>query len=185
MENIRVNIPEGDREYLMDATFKVCPLGAFYQFLIIYVGFCGQAVPFIYVLMSRKTEECYVHLFNTLKSIFTLDGKSFMTDFEAPIRNALRIVYPAVRQNTCWFHFCQAAKRMCMKYPDLVIAIKSNERVKQAYYKLLALPLLPAKDIVQCFQMVKSELVDTQAAKPYLQYFERQWIKRVIISYIT
>lgn len=30
MENIRTNIPEEKREFLMDATFKICPLGQFY-----------------------------------------------------------------------------------------------------------------------------------------------------------
>lgn len=42
MDNIRANIPEEKREFLMDATFKVCPFGEFYQLLIIYIGYCDQ-----------------------------------------------------------------------------------------------------------------------------------------------
>lgn len=42
MNNIRDNIPEEKREFLMDATFKICPLGKFYQLLIIYIAFCDQ-----------------------------------------------------------------------------------------------------------------------------------------------
>lgn len=181
IQNIKENIPEVDRQFLMDATFKVCPLGSFYQFLVIYIGYCGQAVPFIYVLMSRKTEECYKHLFVTLKKTFPLNGKSFMTDFELAIRNALRSVYPEVSQYTCWFHFCQAAKRKCSKFPSFVNDIKNNENIKKAYYKLLALPLLPPNHIVSCFQMVKSELTDVKSAKKFLDYFDKQWLKQVKI----
>lgn len=42
MDNIRINIPENQRAFLMDATFKICPMGEFYQFLVIYIGFCDQ-----------------------------------------------------------------------------------------------------------------------------------------------
>lgn len=44
MNNIREHIPEDQRNFLMDATFKICPLGKFYQLLIIYVGFCDQVI---------------------------------------------------------------------------------------------------------------------------------------------
>ncbi|KAL7724939.1 hypothetical protein ACLKA6_002303 [Drosophila palustris] len=81
----------------MDATFKICPLGQFYQLLIIYVAFCDQAIPFIYVIMSRKSEKGYVHLFQTLKEIFPLNGNSVMTDFETAMRNAIRNVYPNLK----------------------------------------------------------------------------------------
>lgn len=58
--------------------------------------------------------------------------------------------------------------------------LKSNETLKRAYFKLLALPLLPAEHIVSCFQMIKSELVDVQEAKKFLNYFEKQWLEKVI-----
>lgn len=184
-DHIRKNIESAiqnieDREYLLDATFKVCPLGDFYQFLVIYVGFCGTAIPFIYVLMSRKSQACYTHLFETLRKEFPLDGRSFMTDYEVALRNALRVVYPAMDQKTCWFHYCQAARRKCSSFPKLMHKLKSNETLKRAYFKLLALPLLPAEHIVSCFQMIKSELVDVQEAKKFLNYFEKQWLEKVI-----
>lgn len=45
IDNIKANpamFPEDKREFLMDATFKICPLGKFYQLLIIYIAFCDQ-----------------------------------------------------------------------------------------------------------------------------------------------
>lgn len=142
--------------------------------------FIKQAIPFIYVLMSRKSERCYVHLFQTLQQMFPLNGHSVMTDFELAMRNAIRTVYPHIKLYTCWFHFCQAAKRKASQLMNLVHHMKSNANIRNAYYKLLALPLLPASEIIACFQMIKSQVADEKVFKPFLRYFERQWIKKVI-----
>lgn len=138
-----------------------------------------QAIPFMYVLMSRKTEKCYTHLFQTLKEIFPLHGKSVMTDFELAMRNAIRNVYPTLKMYTCWFHFCQAVKRKASQLMHLMAQLKINENIKNAYYKLLCLPLLPASEILACFQMIKSQVADEKVFKPFLRYFETQWIKKV------
>lgn len=129
--------------------------------------------------MSRKTEKCYIHLFQKLKEMFPLNGKSIMTDFETAMRNALLHVYPNITSNTCWFHFCQAAKRKASQFPNLVNAIQTNTEIKNAYYKCLSLPLLPPAEIISCFQMIKSQVADHQVIKPFINYFERQWIKKV------
>ena len=39
IQNIINNIRVNDRQYLMDATFKVCPNGEFKQLLIIYIEY--------------------------------------------------------------------------------------------------------------------------------------------------
>lgn len=134
--------------------------------------------------MSRKSEKCYIHLFETLKEMFPLNGNSIMTDFELGMRNAIRHVYPTLKMYTCWFHFCQAAKRKASQLMNLVHHIKTNANIKSAYYKLLSLPLLPAKDIVPCFQMIKSQVADEKVFKPFMRYFEKQWIKKVTFFYL-
>lgn len=106
-------------------------------------------------------------------------GHSIMTDFEKAMRNGIRHVYPTIKMYTCWFHFCQAAKRKASQLMNLVHYIKTNSNIESAYYKLLSLPLLPAKDIVSCFQMVKSQVADEKVFKPFIKYFENQWIKKV------
>lgn len=50
-DNIRKDIPEENREFLMDATFKICPIGKFYQLLIIYIAFCDQ-VNFVFAFVT-------------------------------------------------------------------------------------------------------------------------------------
>lgn len=132
--------------------------------------------------MSRKTEQCYKHLFETLREYFPLNGKSVMTDFELALRNAIRAVYPEIETNTCWFHFCQAAKRKASQISPFTNAMKKNDILKDAYYKMLALPLLPEENIVQCFQIIKSQIADVKVVKPFIKYYENQWIKKVSIK---
>lgn len=108
-----------------------------------------------------------------------------MTDFELAMRNALHFVYPTIKLHTCWFHFCQGAKRKASQLMNLVHCIKTNANIRMQTYKLLALPLLPAKEIVPCFQMVKSQVAGERVFKPFLRYFERQWIKKVISFIIS
>lgn len=179
MQNILLIIPEEQRMFYMDATFKICPLGQFYQLLVIYIGYCRQIIPFIYVLMSRKSEKSYTHIFQTLKKLFPLGGKSIIMDFELAMRNALKNIYPNTELNTCWFHFCQAAKRRARKLPNFVNAVATNEEARSAYYKLLALPLLPAKDIIPTFGLVKTQVEQNKAVTEFFNYFEKQWIIKV------
>lgn len=114
--------------------------------------------------MSRKSERCYIHLFTALKQIFDLTGESFMTDFEIAMRNAIRHVYPGARLHTCWFHFCQAAKRKTYQIPMFIRSIQANEKMKSIYYKLLSLPLLPAADMT-IFSLLRKAMVKKSMLK--------------------
>lgn len=118
------NISEQSRNYLMDATFKVCPHSDFNQLLIIYVEYCGEVnsifflhykiflylfylylkcIPFIYVLTSRKTKLSYLKVFQYIESnIISLKCNSFMTDYETAMRNALKKISPDAVLYACW-----------------------------------------------------------------------------------
>ncbi|XP_055301598.1 uncharacterized protein LOC129568081 isoform X2 [Sitodiplosis mosellana] len=177
---IEAHYQVNERRYNMDATFKVVPR-LFYQLLIIYFETPSkQTVPFIFVLMTRKTEESYRHIFKYIdENVFSLKCKSFMTDFELPMRNALKSVYPNSDHNTCWFHLTQAAKKNMSKLSTLSKLIRRNDEARTIYKKLLALPLLPADLIVETFHKLKTlALSKFKQFKTYLAYFERQWLQR-------
>ena len=141
-----------------------------------------QAVPFIFVLMTRKTEECYRNIFKHIEeNIFSLQCKSFMSDFEIPMRNALASMYPNAKLNTCWFHLTQAAKKNMSKLSTLSKLIQRNDEARTIYKKLLALPLLPADMIVDAFHKLKTlALSNFKQFGTFFAYFERQWLQRVI-----
>lgn len=112
-----------------------------------------------------------------------LTGESIMSDFELAMRRAIKEIFPQTKQLTCWFHFCQAAKKRAMQRPQLVqhLLYGDNFEAKSIYYKLLSLPLLPAKDIVNEFKKLKIlALANHRKYFAYfIEYFERQWIKKV------
>lgn len=137
--------------------------------------------------MTRKTEVCYQHIFKYIdENVFSLQCKSFMTDFELAMRNALKSIYPNCEHNTCWFHQTQAAKQNMMKLRPLSKLIRTNDEARTIYKKLLALPLLPADLIVDAFHKIKTlALSKFKQFKTYLAYFERQWLQRVISSFVA
>lgn len=205
--NIRDRIPSDRRNYLMDATFKICPYGTFNQLLIIYVSyldsvksyffvfclnrqlnffFLQHIVPFIYVLMSCKKQVCYEHLLAYIHdNIFDLDGASFTTDYELAMRNAIAKQYPNAVYRCCWFHFTQAVKRNASKIAGFVSMIRGNVLERELYYKKMCLPLLPACTIRAAFAELKEKglrIVNNVPFHRFLEYVERQWIEKVSAS---
>lgn len=132
--------------------------------------------------MSRKTQVAYQHLFKYIKdNIFELNGKSIMTDFERAMRNALADIYPDTKMYTCWFHFTQAAKKQAMKTNRLIELIRTDSTARNIYFQLMAIPLLPAKYIIQEFERLKYVAMNQykREFKYFLNYYESQWIKKV------
>lgn len=100
------------------------------------------------------------------------------------MRNALSKMFPAAEMISCYFHYTQAIKRSVSKLPDMLEAIKSDEKAKSIYYRVLCLPLLPAEHIEIKFKDLCNEakLLDSNTKKalaPFFTYLRRQWIKKV------
>lgn len=181
-------VPE--RQHLMlDATFKVCPIGPFSQLLIFYAAYIGKAFPFIFVLMSHKSEAAYKDVLNFIKTNIKSKNKNeincakFTTDYEVAMRNALSDAFPDAQSVACWFHFTQAVKRYASKIPGFFKYLhdENNDEALQIYYKLLCLPLLPAEHIVATFNILKKEAFDLNKKEfaKFMSYYYRQWISKV------
>lgn len=54
IELIKKNIPSSKRNYLMDATFKIVPIGSFRQILIIYIEYIGKVGTIFYLYIHLK-----------------------------------------------------------------------------------------------------------------------------------
>lgn len=139
-------------------------------------------IPFVFCLMTHKSEKCYTHLFQYIRdNIINLEGNSFMTDFEKSMRNALRKIFPNIKYYNCWFHFCQAVIRKCKAIPGFLNFVRSSPQLNQLLHKFLVLPLLPAEKIKEAFALLKLEaaLVNRNLFAEFISYFEKQWIVRV------
>ncbi|XP_039486740.1 uncharacterized protein LOC120448669 isoform X2 [Drosophila santomea] len=176
---MQANIEEQSRHFLIDATFKVCPFGDFKQLLIIYIKHMQKITPFLFVLMTRKTELCYQHLFTYVDSnICCLKGASFISDYETAMRNALKNLHPSMNFYSCWFHFTQACKRKARKTYGLEKMLKCNKPAYLLFMKFLYLPLLPATKIVEAFNLleIQAAALSKENFSPFLKYYKKQWL---------
>lgn len=164
----------------MDGTFRVVPYGAFNQLLVIHATFFEKPIPFIYALMSHKTEKAYIHLMNYIESdIISLRPTTFMTDYEEAMRNAIRKTYPDTQLYGCWFHFCQAVKRHGSQLRSgFMLTMRNDIDSAKLYYELLSLPLLPPQYILNVFNLIKQEAKSKfgKLFDEFIHYYERQWL---------
>lgn len=175
-------IEEKDRCFLADATFKVVPDGIFRQLLIVFVEYVDKVFPLVFVLMSSKCEAAYAHVFKFVnENIISLKCKTFTTDFEVGMRNALRkFVGDEAEMRTCWFHYTQAVKRNASSISGFFDRVRKDKDLTKNYYKLQCLPLLPAEKITPSFLAIKAAMLVEPADSliSFLNYFERQWIRK-------
>lgn len=137
--------------------------------------------------MSGKTQKLYEHVFAFFEEhIFSLACASFTSDYEVAMRNALRLAHPDTKLYACLFHFCQAIKKRGWKTFGFVRLVRNDIIARSIYYRLQCLPLLPTVHIRPMFDSLKGEVAKLprnakRIFRPFLEYFERQWIERVCI----
>lgn len=131
--------------------------------------------------MSRKTQRCYEHLFNCIRTeIVHLKPATVVTDYEVAMRNALAKIFPTAQLVSCWFHFCQAVKRHGSQLGGFLLAARASSECSKIYYQLMCLPLLPAEHIMPTYTAIKLEAqVMGNTFDLFLDYFEKQWLRKV------
>lgn len=138
-------------------------------------------IPFAFILMSHKSEEAYTAIFRYLNdNVMSLQSNYFMSDYERALRNGFKNVSPATQLTACWFHFTQACKAKAYKL-GMKSMLDSNKHGRDAYYELLALPLLPADEIMAQFRNIEARVNEHNVPnfKRFLKYYYKQWLVRV------
>lgn len=187
IQQIEQYIDVSDREFYIDGTFKVVPYGCFTQLLIIHVGKFDTVHPFIYVLMSKRTQIAYTRIFKYIdKHICALKCVRFYTDYECAMKNALRTCFPDSELVSCWFHFVQAVRRKASKMQDLFHLIRTDTTAATFYYKFQALALLRPDLIDEAFLNLSNAALkyNRTAFEPFVNYFNKQWIRKVKLQVI-
>lgn len=133
--------------------------------------------------MSNRTTECYAAVLNFIESnVFELKPTAIITDFEAGMRKAIKTVYKDVVLRGCWFHYCQAIKKMALKL-GLRNELRMIQEARFIYYKLMSLPLLPSKYYLEAFNFIKMHAQNQHfwiKFQPFFEYFQSFWIPQVI-----
>ena len=104
-----------DAEVFADGTFKCC-VNLYEQLYIIHACINGHYLPFVYCLLSGKSEDLYTLVWMSIRNRCTTLGLTFQPvcvnfDFEPAAINAMRQVFPSVPVFTCRFHYGQALWR--------------------------------------------------------------------------
>ena len=132
-----------------DATFYTVP-SIFYQFFTIFISFHGHCIPAIHVLMQNKTEDLYaIVLMKICEIIPEFSPKIAVCDFERAPRNVFSQYFPEINIIGCWFHFTQAIWKKTQLL-GLASKYKTDQVFANWLRKLMALPLLPEREIYSC-----------------------------------
>lgn len=115
-----------------------------------------------------------------------LNGATFITDYEASLRRAIKSSFLDTKLYGCWFHYCQAVRRqITTKHKQLAQFIRQNSKASVEYHKILSLPLLPSAQIVSVFGKIKDDIGKLERHYEFtnfLLYFEKQWLTKVSTS---
>lgn len=185
IELIEVKIDESERHYLIDGTFKVGPFGCFSHLMVIHVAKFEAVYPFIFVLMTNRTQLAYEHVFKHIdQNIFPLRCARLTCDYETAMKHALRACFPDTKLLSCWFHFVQAIRKQIAKNALMYHLIRTKPAAAKIYYKFQALALLRNDMIPVAFSTLSEEAIKMKkdAFEPFVKYFDNQWIKKVCID---
>ena len=149
------------KQWYIDGTFKIVR-HPFYQLLSIHAFLKSQdhtkQVPLVFVLMSGKSQEDYINVFQAIKQLLEPDPdvEEVIMDFEVAMWHAIRYAYPSVHLHGCTFHWAQAVWRKVQQV-GLATAYIEHGPVYDFVRQLLALPYLPKRHIRPAFEELRKK----------------------------
>ena len=174
--------------FIMDGTFDTSP-NIFRQLYTIHgsVGVqqeCAKILPLVYALMSEKSCEYYIRLFEEVSDFAAseeceLAPQFIIADFEQAAITAARRVFPMATINGCYFHFGQSIWR---KIQDTGLATRYGTDIEFAIRlrMLIGLAFLPPSEIPAAFAEVSRTIGDDADGG------DREAIgRRLVIVYIS
>ena len=87
--------------------------------------------------------------------------------------------FPQAQHSGCYFHYCQALYRKIQSL-GLSTAYRDEERIRDICRQLMAMPLLPIREIEDAFD----ELVSQPPPQliPFIDYFRNFWLGQTPIE---
>ncbi|KAF4529375.1 hypothetical protein B566_EDAN015428 [Ephemera danica] len=159
--------------WAMDGTFKTTPT-IFYQ---LYSLFCKKGdnwFPALYILMSGKTKQCYVKVFQEIARICPEAAPVRATfDYEKGAIDAFKLVFKSASTHACRFHHGQIILRKLRE--DGCIQPYSTDTEFQLQVKIIfALAFVPCQHVVTAFDTV-TQTVDPEL-QPLMAHLEKYYI---------
>ena len=169
--------------WVMDGTFKSAP-NIFYQIYTIhgYVGgdATGRTFPFVYFLLSNKTEETYRKALKELEKAMgqrEVTTRLIITDFEKAMINAVKHeLADDIEHGGCYFHFRQSFARKA-KQRGLAKKLGNDIDFAEKFNMLSALAFLPPDAIPSAFDTLASLFPEEENVESFLEYVEKNYIR--------
>ena len=133
--------------------------------------------------MTGKEEELYTAVWDKICNLIPqFHPKTCMSDWERAPRNSLKQIFPNVKIYGCWFHYTQRIWGKTQKL-GLVQSFREYHELATHIRKLMAIPHLPASDILSTFTLLDSPTnlpVSEEIKFIKLQkYFKRRWLRLI------
>ena len=183
-DDIRV-LATADCVYV-DGTFRSAPR-PFLQFFTIHGRVNDFTLKLGCALLANKEARSYRIVLQVIAArVHALAGHAWapahiVTDFEAGILAAVRIVLPGARVEGCYFHFAKAIWKHVQTL-GLVRAYNRNPRMRLLIRKVVCIGFLPLNLVRMNFQMLRNNAVHLIRIHPALNrffgYIERTWVNR-------
>jgi hypothetical protein len=163
-------------EFFIDGTFQSCP-DPFTQLVSIHGDISKSAsethvIPLVYALMTNKSQESYMALFQMIKSeIRNWSPIKFHLDFEIATANALLAIFPEIKLKKCYYHL---TKSIWKKSKELKMNSKHERRVVGLF---TALALLPMDHMSNGIKYIKDESPNTSKIMLFEKYMRQTWLK--------
>ncbi|XP_011297351.1 uncharacterized protein [Fopius arisanus] len=189
------------RTLTIDATFEVCPkIPTNRQFLTIMGNLNDTDLPIAWALMEKKNSRSCLRVLEYFKTVLAphINPSTVHLDFERALRNTVEHVYPNARIVHCYFHYLQKIIYIRLRFALIdffnskalrkrldrqknraeMAELKDWDQGQNFYRKLMALPLLPAEDMIPAFTIVKNNASPdiTSFFNDLIGYIERWWL---------
>ena len=174
--------------WIMDGTFKVVPKD-FQQICSIHCVFSSgskkMTFPFVYILMTSRSEASYTKVFSAIFNIardngFLLEPSCIMTDFEMAAINASKKVFSPLAHKCCLFHLSQSVWRN-VQAKSLVERYTNDDFFALNVKMMVSMAFLEPSEIYLAFDMIKERL----DCNEFSEWFDSFYVNGKINRYRT
>ena len=136
----------------------------------------------IYALINNKKYEGYDYLFKKIYNIITLENtrkikiKSFSTDFESALLNAVKNNLRNIRGVGCYFHYCKLIVSHIKKYKLKKI---KDFNYNIFLYEITNIPFIKDNQFNYLESVSKKYITINKNYTSFFDYYKKQWVSYI------
>lgn len=162
--------------WLGDGTFEIVPT-LFFQLYTVHCKVGNSYPPFIYFLLTNKTEGTYTRMIQILKELVPdFMPERILLDFEMAAINAFKNEFPTSVVSCCFFHLSQSVIRRVTEL-GLKVRYETDGNFQMLVKSLSSLAFVPNDDLYEVFEQLAATFPDEPVCNDLLTYFESTYIR--------